>query len=244
MNGDRRAIGFDRKIRLGWLDATADWVAGGASAQEIRTKLDLLLESEISGEAARKKTKGVLLRTWLLVPEHLENLRDEGLSLMAERSDKNRLALHWGMVCANYPVVWETAGVVGRLLLLQERVSVRQVRRRLVEAHGERSTIIRASQRIIRSFADWGVLRETQEKGEYVTGETRVIEDIETTAWLLEAALVSSGSQMSALPTVMTSPALFPFDISRPDERLLRQSSRLELHRQGRNEDLISLRAT
>lgn len=242
MNADRRVIGFDRKIRLGWLDATADWVAGGASSQEIRAKLDLLLKDEISGEAARKKSKGILLRTWLVVPEHLENLRDEGLSLMAERSRGERLALHWGMVCANYPIVWETASVIGRLLRLQERISVGQTKRRLVEAHGERSTIIRASQRIIRSFADWGVLREIQEKGEYLAGEKSNIEDIETISWLLEASLVSSGSKMSVLPAITASPALFPFDISRLDERILRQSARLEFYRQGRNEDLVSLR--
>jgi hypothetical protein len=161
---------------------------------------------------------------------------------MAERSYGERLALHWGMVCTNYPVVWETASVIGRLLRLQERISVGQIKRRLVEAHGERSTIIRASQRIVRSFADWGVLRETKEKGEYLASEKSIIEDIETTAWLLEASLISSGSKMRVLPAIVASPALFPFYISRPDERLLRQSSRLEFYRQGRNEDLVSLR--
>ena len=124
MNGSQRAIGFDRKIRLGWLDATAEWTARDMPVAKIRSKLDLLLEGEVTGAVARKKTKSVLLRTWLLVPEDLCTLRDEGLALLVERTGPDRLPLHWGMACANYPVVWEVASVVGRLLRLQGSVSL------------------------------------------------------------------------------------------------------------------------
>jgi hypothetical protein len=241
LNRDQRPVGFDRKIRLSWLDATADWVAQGASATEIRSKLDLLLEGEVAGEAARKKTKGVLLRTWLLVPDHLRDLRDEGLTLSFEHRGTDRLALHWGMVCTNYPVVWETASLVGRLLSLQERVSVAQVKRRSVETYGERSTLIRASQRILRSFVEWGVLRETPERGSYIAGPALPLEG-KLAAWLVEAALLASGSRLGVLTTLLSSPALFPFSIRPSDTRFLEQCSRLELYRQSRDEDLVELR--
>jgi hypothetical protein len=60
-----RGVGFDRKIQLAWLDAVAGWTASGMPDAEIRAKLDLLLEGEVKGKEARKKTKTVLLRTWL-----------------------------------------------------------------------------------------------------------------------------------------------------------------------------------
>lgn len=241
MNGSQRAIGFDRKIRLGWLDAAAEWTAEGMSAGEIRSKLDLLLEGEVTGEAARKKTKGVLLRAWLLVPEDLRPLRDEGLALLTDRSGPDRLTLHWGMVCANYPVVWEVASVVGRLLSLQGSVSLAQLRRRIVETYGERSTLIRASQRIIRSFVDWGVLVETQEKGVYIPGPSRPVLDEKLTVWLVEAVLRTTGSELGVLTSVLGSPALFPFKIEQFPAQLLEQSPRLELYRQNRDEDLVAL---
>lgn len=241
MNGSQRAIGFDRKIRLGWLDAAAEWTAQGMSAAEIRSKLDLLLEGEVTGEAARKKTKGVLLRTWFLVPEDLRPLRDEAIALLAGRESPDRLTLHWGMVCANYPVVWEVASVVGRLLSLQGSVSLAQLRRRIVETYGERSTLIRASQRIIRSFVDWGVLVETQEKGVYIPGPSRPVSDEKLTVWLVEAVLRTTGSELGVLTAVLGSPALFPFKIERFPARLLEQSPRLELYRQNRDEDLVAL---
>lgn len=241
MNGSQKAIGFDRKIRLGWLDAAAEWTAQGMSAAEIRAKLDLLLEGEVTGEAARKKTKGVLLRTWLLVVEDLRPLRDEALTLLAERPGPDRLLLHWGMVCANYPVVWEVASVVGRLLSLQENVSLAQLRRRIVETYGERSTLIRASQRIVRSFVDWGVLVETQEKGVYLPAAALPVSDERLSAWLVEAALRTTGREIGVLTSVLGSPALFPFNIERFSAQLLEQSPRLELYRQNRDEDLVRL---
>lgn len=240
MNGSQRAIGFDRKIRLGWLDATAEWTARDMPVAEIRSKLDLLLEGEVTGAAARKKTKSVLLRTWLLVPEDLRTLRDEGLALLVERTGPDRLPLHWGMACANYPVVWEVASVVGRLLRLQGSVSLAQLRRRTVETYGERSTLIRASQRILRSFVDWGVLVEARENGVYLPAPARPIPDEKLAVWLVEAALRTTGSELGVLSDVLEAPALFPFRIGRLPARVL-EVSRLELHRQGRDEDLVAL---
>lgn len=243
MNGSQRAIGFDRKIRLRWLDATAEWTAQGMPAAELRSKLDLLLEGEVTGEAARKKTKSVLLRTWLLVPDDLRPLRDEGLAFLTGRSGPDRLLLHWGMVCVNYPVVWEVASVVGRLLSLQGNVSLAQLRRRAVEAYGERSTLIRASQRIIRSFVDWGVLIETQDTGVYLPAPARPVSDEKLTVWLVEAVLRTTGSELGVLTSMLGAPALFPFKIERFPTQLLEQNSRLELYHQNRDEDLVALQS-
>jgi hypothetical protein len=38
-----RGVGFDRKIRLAWLEAVAEWTASGMPEAEIRAKLDRLL---------------------------------------------------------------------------------------------------------------------------------------------------------------------------------------------------------
>jgi hypothetical protein len=237
-----RGVGFDRKIRLAWLDAVAGWTASDMRDAEIRAKLDLLLEGEVKGKEARKKTKTVLLRTWLLPLERLRALRDQGLSLLARTKDSERLALHWGMVCATHPVVWETASVIGRLLRLQGEASLSQVRTRIVETYGERSTVVRASQRILRSFADWKVLEEGPKRGVYRARGTRCLEDAEVIAWLIEASLLSSGQETRVLPTLMASPSLFPFDISLSGKEFSDSNSRIALYRQGRNEELVSLR--
>ncbi len=243
MSDTVRGVGFDRKIRLAWLEAVAGWTASGMTEAEIRAKLDLLLAGEVTGKEARKKTKTVLLRTWLLPSARLRALRDQGLSLLSRTDGSERLALHWGMVCASHRVVWETASVVGRLLRLQGEASLSQVRARIVEIYGERSTVVRASQRILRSFCDWEVLEETSERGVYRASVMQRLEDPEVIPWLIEASLLSSGQETRVLPTLLASPSLFPFDIYLSGKEVLESNPRVALYRQGRNEELVSLQS-
>ncbi len=236
-----RGVGFDRKIRLAWLEAIAGWTAAGMPEAEIRSTLDLLLEGEVTGKEARKKTKTVLIRTWLLPSERLRALRDQGLSLLSRTNGPERLALHWGMVCASHPVVWDTATVVGRLLRLQGEASLSQVRARIVESYGERSTVVRASQRILRSFSDWKVVGEMTQRGTYVASGTQRLENPEIIAWLIEASLLASGQEMKVLPTLLSLPSLFPFNISLSGKQFSDSNPRIILYRQGRDEELVSL---
>ena len=65
----RRTIGFDRKIQLNWLDATADWAAQGLPVADIRTSLEQLLDGKVAGEAVTKRH--ILAWTAVLVPASL-----------------------------------------------------------------------------------------------------------------------------------------------------------------------------
>jgi hypothetical protein len=146
------------------------------------------------------------------------------------------------MSLAAYPLLWDTATVVGRLLDLQEEVTAAQIRRRLTESYVERSTLLRVVSRVTGSFVDWGVLRETGREGVLVAGPAYPIEDERLAAWLIEASLLGSESISSVLPAFTTNPALFPFEIGRLNTRSLEASPRLELYRQGLDEDLVTLR--
>jgi hypothetical protein len=69
--------------------------------------------------------------------------------------------------------------------------------------------VVRASQRILRSFSDWKVLEEMPERGVYRTSGTQRLEDPEIIAWLIEASLHSSGQETRVLPTLLASPSLW-----------------------------------
>ena len=56
-------LGFDRKLKLAWLDAAA--ALAEKSAYEAKVHLDTFLRKEISGKDARRKANDALRRLWI-----------------------------------------------------------------------------------------------------------------------------------------------------------------------------------
>ena len=92
---NKRVIGFDRTIKLEWLQVTASWVAQGADEKEVWIRLEDLLQAAIGGSEARRKTKTVLLHVWVNVPGILLPMRNEGLNLLQIVPHAQRLTVHW-----------------------------------------------------------------------------------------------------------------------------------------------------
>lgn len=241
----RRTIGFDRKIQLDWLDATADWTAQDLSLSEIRLRLLELLEGQVAASAersARDKTITVLLRVWVSVPDSLRPLRNEGLALLRRRSGRDRLPLHWGMCVSSYPYFRDVASTTGRLLALQGRASLSQITRRMAESWGERGTVIRTVRQIVRTFILWDVLRETGERGIYSAAPRIEIRGGDGIGpWLVESSLSDCDRRLRPLWSLLANPTCFPF-VLRLSPRELASNPRLEVHRQGLDEDVVMLK--
>ena len=242
MNPDRpRKIGFDRKLDRDWLDATAGRLASGATPQQTREAVYHLLEEVLSGDAsnsARGKTLTVLSAIWLNVPAAIEPLRADALVQFNEVTPDERLALHWTMMLAAYPFFLDVAAQTGKLLSLNGDCTFAQVHRRLMERWGERSTLTRAVQRILRSMVGWGVLQEGASAGGYrPLSQLPIAEAV--TVLLLEGLLHAEGHGL-ALDSLTGHSALFPFALSL-NPLALRQHPRLRVHRQGDQGDWVEL---
>lgn len=241
-------IGFNQRVRLEWLEQTANLVLAGNDRQAILAALRDLLRDKVSvgGNAERgnrEKIITILLRTWVTVPQELQALRLEGLELLRRLSRSERLAVHWGMVMAVYPFWAVVAGWVGRLLKLQGSVAAAQVQRRLREQYGERETVARATRRVLRSYVDWGVLEETGTKGIYRQGLSLTVNESGLAAWLLEASLYARPDGSAPLAALLENPSLFPFRFRLATaESMLAASPRLEVLRFGPEEGLVILR--
>ena len=240
----RRTIGFDRKIRLSWLDATAEWTIQGLSAPEIRALLERLLDGQVAGDgphSARGKTMTVLLHVWTTVPDAAVPLRDDALALLRGRTGRDRLPLHWGMCLATYPFFRDVAATTGRLLALQGTASLSQIVRRMAESWGERSTVTRAVQRVVRSFVDWGALAESGDRGIFSPAAKVVVSGDGAGPWLVEAGLVSRGRQEYPLRGLVDGVSFYPIHLALSVGDVSR-SPRLEVCRQGLDEDVVLLK--
>jgi len=243
-------IGFSQRVRLEWLEQTANLILAGNDKAAVNDALQELLKDKVSvgGQAERgnrEKIITILLKTWLTVPRELESLRVEGLELLKRVPRRDHLAIHWGMVMAVYPFWSGVAIQTGRLLRLQGSAAAAHVQRRVREQYGERETVSRAARRVLRSYLDWGVLQETGKQGVYSAAKPLPVEEAQAIAWLAEAALHSRGNGSASLGEILESPAFFPFQIAPIHPSLLATaSSRLDVLRQGLDETLVMFRST
>ena len=248
MNERTNQIGYSQRVRLEWLDATADLILAGNDKRAINESLQILLADKVSvgGQAVRgnrEKIITILMKTWLNVPQGLEPLRDEGLDLLRDLDRDGRIAVHWGMSLAAYPFWGSVAAHTGRLLRLQSSAAAAQVQRRIMERYGERATVGRATRRVLRAFIDWGVLDDTPNKGLYVQGRRYTIRDPKRIAWLAEAVLTARATASAAARDLRESPSLFPFRLAHiPAQQVVSLSPRMDLLRHGLDDDLVMLR--
>lgn len=240
-------IGFSQRVRLEWLEQTANLVLAGNDKAAVNEALQELLKDKVSvgGQAERgnrEKIITILLKTWLCVPNELVVLRVEGLELLKHVPRTDHLAIHWGMVMAVYPFWAGVAVQVGRLLRLQGSAAAAHIQRRVREQYGERETVSRAARRILRSYLDWGVLTETDTDGVYRAGKSFHVDNPLVVAWLVEASLHARANGAAQLKDVLDSPSFFPFRLAKCcAENLLTSSETLEIVRHGLDDDLVML---
>ena len=239
-------VGFSQRIQLPWLEYTAQLTLAGRTREEINASLQDHLHDKLSvghqvQRGNREKAITILLKVWLDPPRELQTLRDEGLDLFQHLPSKNHLALHWGMSMAVYPFFGGVAGVVGKLLRLQEQIGTAQVQRRIREQLGERETVARAARRIYRSFIDWEVLEETGSKGVYRKATPIRFADQSLTAWLFECVLHTNGTGWTPTASLDGHASLFPFTTRSSAREVLQGHPRLESMRHGLDQEMIRL---
>ncbi len=236
---NNRRIGFDRELNLNWLDLTAGLVLEGLDIQRIRQELLERLADEIPGEKARKNTITVLTRIWVRVPREQQTLHSEALTLLPRVSSEDRLWLHWGMSLLAYPFFHDVASTVGHLLNLQGEFESTQVLRRMRESWGHRTTLERAVQRLLRTFANWGVTRAVPSAGHvYQATPPHQTSNSALALWFLECLL---HDRQLPLAELIRSPAAFSFDLA-DHAAGVRRSDRFDVSRQGLDLEMVAPR--
>jgi hypothetical protein len=245
LSAAKPVLGFDRKIALSWLDDTLQLAAEGLSSAEIRSRLNAVLEGQVAGTAtnsARGKTKTVLTHIWVNVPPHAVKLRDKAIELAHTLEQDKRVALHWGMCIATYPLFLDVATTTGRLLQMQDVVPLAQVQRRIADTWGERSTLTRSVQRVLRNFVDWNVLQDAHNSGTYAAApKINLAQSIPLELWLLEAFMVGNSLEIREFKDILAAPCLFPFRISLSSANF-EDYKDLEFARQGTGSELVIMK--
>lgn len=243
----KQQIGFSQRIRLEWLETVASLVISENDERTIREILSELLKDKLSvgsnaRRGSREKTISILMKMWVKPPKCLRDFHKDGLNLLKTLRPEEHLALHWGMALAAYPFFGAVALQTGRLLNLQGTVSSAPILRRLKEQYGERETVSRAARRILSSFIDWNILRETEKKGVYVLGTVQKVSKPKLITWMIEAYLHSQTNGRTELRSIIQSPIFFPFSFEDVENIFKLSFPRIELLIHGMDQQLVYLK--
>lgn len=239
----RSIIGFDRRIEREWLDFAAGRAVAGDDPHALRQAVHSLLAGSVSGDganSARGKTTTVLARIWGGAAGSADEVSSRAILLFADANEAERLALHWGLMLATYPVFADVAATAGRLLALQSSFTLSHLTRRMISTWGERSTLTRAVQRIVRSMVSWGVLHDAGAKGTYQAGRRIDIGNRSVARIVAEAILTDSDDAAVPISTLLNHPARFPFNLNLSSGDL-RAAPPFLVHREGLDSELVEL---
>ncbi len=249
MTGKRHeAIGIKQAIRFEWMRKTANLLLAGLDAKTIRQELhEFLADRKGNGsegersEQTRTFAVANLMKIWVSPDPELTSFRDASLAFLREHPAM-ALAVHWGMVSAVYPFWFNVAIQTGRLLALQDQATQAQIVNRLKERYGDRQTVSRYAQFVIRSFVAWGALKDSAAKGCYEKAAPVSIADANLAILMLESALLATPEAKGALGLLLNNPAFFPFQLpAMTGDFVSRRSDRIDVDRYGLDDELLKL---
>ena len=226
---------FDRFLRYMWAEYALDLAVQGGLPVSLRP---WLADQELRGDSARR-TANIL--TWLWFPKEPQagRLRDEALALYPRLSLTDHLALHWGMALCIFPSFRQSAQAIGRLYRLQGYFYKTDIVSRVLEKYSNQTTLKRAVERTLQTFADWGIING-QNSLRYTVPPTRPLSDPALAAWLLRALLSAEPERYWRLDDLQRAPEFFPFEIEQA-LAILHADPRTTIHRDAAGEEIVGL---
>jgi len=227
-------IGFDRNVRLDWLDATAGVSGETGDIEKVREYLHNYLTEYYPHYEARRKTITVLTRVWCRIPESDRPFRDEALVLLPALNQKDRVWLHWGLCLLAYPFFRDVVRMADRSLRYYGSFSRREIVQQMSVTWGERATLPRAVERVITSLYDWGIIVRGDKKDHYMYATSLSTRNREVEIWLLKAVVCANPKGSLSADKIHTIPEAFPFSFSVSVSDVL-TSGEFEVSQSGNN---------
>ncbi len=250
MGKKHEAIGIKQAIRFEWMQRTINLLLAGLDAKTIRQELHAFLANRkgngTEGERSDQTRTFVvtnLMKIWVSPDPELIPFRDTALAFLRENPSM-ALAVHWGMISAVYPFWFNVARQAGRLLALQDQVTQTQIINRLKEQYGDRQTVSRYAQFVIRAFVAWGALKDSGARGCYGKATPVSIADTDLAILMFESALLATPEANVALGLLLNHPAFFPFQLPvMTGDFVSQRSARIDVVRYGLDDELLKLKA-
>lgn len=214
-----KMVGLSRNLKLQWLNKVVEFTASGLTEQEIKNQLNEYLSFEISSPTNLRKTREILMNIWVYENDISNKLRDEAVGVVRD-APEYALVAHWCMMMATYPVFVDTCKLIGRLSEFQDEITLSQIKQKLYDEWGERTTLYHSIDKLISTLKELSVLQcEKPGKYQIVKHEVR---NGRISAFMVYAMMLVDDSGYYSFTDLSNSVYFYPFQYQLEKELLLR----------------------
>jgi hypothetical protein len=225
-----KSIVLSRSLKPEWLDMTLEFWLENHDPKQTRDRLNDYLSQQIGSPTVLRKTREILMRTWVEVDDSLGPLRDMGVSVFHSCPSSERIAIHWVMLIAVFPLFKDLCGIIGKLTSIQDEFTTSQITRRIFELWGERTTLVHSLSKNIKTLKEFGAIHQRKpglyERVRKPIFDERVIE------FMLYGIIKSGDKLYHSVSEFERQKELFPFEFETNFDYLTR-SNKLKLDRVG-----------
>ena len=204
-----RIIGMSRNIKLEWLNKVADLYIMGKIESEIKEELNEYLSFEIKSPTNLRKTREILMNVWARDREGIEQSKEIAVVLHKTNENGNQLLAHWCLMLLAYPVFADICSTIGKMDRKMFDITNKEIRNKMFNLWGERSTLYHSIDKNIGTLKDIGVLHSLPK---YQYGINRYDIDDKCGLVLISSTLLALREKLYlSLEELNNSPEFFPF---------------------------------
>ncbi len=213
-----KMIGLNVSLRMGWMKKAVELLGKGLSEEEYKKELKEFLAYEIDSPTNLRKAKDNLAFIWFRDSDQYASLQQEGRRLAQQFPDYIS-AIGWCMVPMAYPVFYDLAKLMGKMFEFEETISTGQIRKKMFDEWGERSTLDYSTGKIIAAMKSLDAVHSPG-TGKYVVNKKTVKED-KIISFMLRSVMTLDGSSYYTYESLCDFPFLFPFSYRITKEMLM-----------------------
>lgn len=213
-----KMVGLSRNLKLAWLNQAVELVSSNLTEYEIKEKLNEYLGFEIGSPTNIRKTREILMYIWYYENEYTEKIKPIAVDLIKKYPDY-ALEIHWCMMLAAYPVFMDMCKLIGKMSEFQDEINLIQLKQKLFDEWGERSTLYHSIDKLVSTLKSFGVLT-CDKPGKYHINKHKVTKD-EVSSFVVYTMMNVDDSSYYSFKEINGSTYLFPFEYHISKEILL-----------------------
>lgn len=224
-----KMVGLSRNLKLQWLNKVVELVLEGHTEQEIKDQLNEYLSFEIESPTNLRKTREILMNIWVYDNELAYRMRNSALQLIKAYPEYD-LVIHWCMMMTAYPVFVDMCKLIGKLLEFQDEITLAQLKEKLFDEWGERTTLYHSIDKLIATLKALDVM-VCDKPGKYHV-KTHKVYNSKVTAFMVYAMMLIDDGGYYTFTEINSSTYLFPFEY-KMEKEILFEDERFSMNNFG-----------